>query len=164
MRRATHPLRRAVVVLALLLCAAAPLAAQTAQSEADRAIAQLRSPYCPGLMLEVCPSPQAAALRDSIRDLAAEGRTADQLVEWMIARHGEEWRGVPRQSGRGLWAWIIPPLVLLLGAGLVAQRLRGARAERPLAPEPSSSLSEAERARVAMALRQWEREDEEDDQ
>jgi cytochrome c-type biogenesis protein CcmH/NrfF len=74
---------------------------QVTRSEdaAERAIGQVRSPYCPGLMLEVCPSPEAGALRDSIRDLAREGMGEQELMEWMIDRHGEEWRAVPKRSG-----------------------------------------------------------------
>jgi cytochrome c-type biogenesis protein CcmH/NrfF len=146
------------IALALLL--AAPVAAQQGgpQAEAEAAIAQLRSPYCPGLMLEVCPSPQAAALRDSLRALAAEQELSSaELVEWMIARHGEEWRGVPRSRGRGLWAWLIPPAVLLAGAGVVAARLRRDRARVESRPTPQSTLSEADRDRVAAALREMER-------
>src|SRR5690606_17734248 len=63
--------------------------------EARRAIGQLRSPYCPGFMLETCTSSQAAELRDSIYDLAAQGMSSDELVEWMLSRHGEQWRALP---------------------------------------------------------------------
>src|SRR6056297_3555318 len=40
-----------------------------AHPEAVEAVNKLKSPYCP-TMLEVCPSPGGAALRDSIADLA----------------------------------------------------------------------------------------------
>lgn len=153
-------LGRALAAGVLLAASAAPLAGQQpadpATEAATRAISQLRSPYCPGLMLEVCPSPQAVLLRDSIHDLAAQGMSAEQLVEWMIARHGEEWRGVPEQRGRGLWAWLIPPLALLGGMAAVAFWLRRGRSEA--APPPDAvGLSEAERSRVSAALRELER-------
>lgn len=126
--------------------------------EAERAISQLLSPYCPGFMLEVCPSPDAAALRDSIYERAAQGASSEELVGWMLAEYGEEWRGVPQRSGAGLLAWIIPPLALLLGAGAVVGWLRMHRPERtesgePVAPSP---VSEADRERLAAALREWE--------
>src|SRR6056297_1865617 len=43
-----------------------------AHPEAVEAVNKLKSPYCP-TMLEVCPSPGGAALRDSIADLAEQG-------------------------------------------------------------------------------------------
>lgn len=123
---------------------------------AQSAIAELRSPYCPGLMLEVCPSPQAELLRDSIRDLAAGGKTKDEIVGWMLARHGEEWRAVPRRSGVGLWAWIVPPLALL-AAGVWLGR-RGWRMRRAApASVPPRELSSEERARLEAELRELER-------
>lgn len=159
--RLTGVLRLFLAVTAVLLVAT-PLAAQRLQdrpnaAEAERAIEQLRSPYCPGLMLETCPSPQAGALRDSIYDMAAQGATSEEIVEWMLGRHGEEWRGVPRMSGAGLLAWVIPPIALLLGMGVLIGWLRSKRKE-PLYDTPSSTanLSEADRDQLARALRDWE--------
>ena len=40
---------------------------------AEQAISRLKSPYCPGLMLEVCTSLEAAMLRDSLQVMAREG-------------------------------------------------------------------------------------------
>ncbi len=154
-------------MLLLLLAFAVPAPAQeTAASQrrashpdsevARVAIGQLRSPYCPGLMLEVCPSGQAEMLRDSIRMLAQEGRSADQIVEWMIANHGEEWRAVPKRSGVGLWAWVLPPLALLLGVGLVAAKLHSLRSRESKQVTGTAEMSEADRDRLAAALREWE--------
>jgi cytochrome c-type biogenesis protein CcmH len=167
-----------VGVVALLLTvagwsSAAAVAAQdgtvvprrTASEEvARKAVGLVRSPYCPGLMLEVCPSAPAEILRDSMRALAAEGMTVEELVEWMIAGHGEEWRAVPKRSGRGIFAWVIPPLFLLVGAGVVAARLRrDQRAAGEAAPVyPETDLSEDDRARLAAAMQQMEDDEEED--
>ena len=100
-----------VVVVAAIVTMTASVAAQVspeeAQNTADAAIGRLRSPFCPGLMLEVCPSPPAEALRDSIRGMAAEGQGVEQIVEGVLARHGEEWRAVPKRSGVGLLAWLV---------------------------------------------------------
>lgn len=137
-----------------------------ARAEAQKAISDLRSPYCPGLMLEVCPSPQAEALRDSIHDLAAEGLDARALVDWMIARHGEEWRGTPLRSGAGLFAWLGPPAGLVL-AGLVffamLRRMRGRRAAGAAAAGAAvpAGLSTAEQAELTAALREFEAQPEE---
>ncbi len=159
--------RRAVwLSLLLLLVLAVPALAQAPapaprpmhpDSEVAReAIGELRSPYCPGLMLEVCPSGQAEMLRDSIRMLAQEGRSADWIVERMIANHGEEWRAIPKRSGAGLWAWILPPLALLLGVGVVAAKLHSLRSREDKVVPGTGEMSEADRDRLAAALREWE--------
>lgn len=123
---------------------------ETVHPEARRAISEIRSPYCPGLMLEVCPSPDAAVLRDSIDSLARSGLGADSIVELMIARYGEEWRAVPRREGAGWWAWLMPAGVLLLGSLTVAfvlsRRRRGAvpsGAPEPTRPEDEEKLRRA---------------------
>jgi cytochrome c-type biogenesis protein CcmH len=120
--------------------------------EGDAAIAQIRSPYCPGLMLEVCPTTQAKLLRDSIQILAHAGLPSDSLVAWMLANHGEEYRAVPRTWGSGLFAWVMPPLALLVGFFLVLLALRHFRAQRKAPETRSRSLSEEEESVVAKAL------------
>lgn len=144
--------------LAVLLAGAAEAQTKSARpgaAEAEAAIGELRSPYCPGLMLEVCPSPEAAALRDSIYVLAEGGSRRGEIVDWVLARHGEEWRGVPQKRGAGLWAWAIPVLVLAGGAAWVIARLRSTRGTGE-PPAPSAPLADEERERVAVAMRSWE--------
>ena len=158
-------------LLALLLSQIPSLAAGQAQSEVPRgegpyqrhpeaakAIDQLKSPYCPGLMLEVCPSPGGAALRDSLETLAEEGWAADRIVEWVLARHGEEWRALPKREGKAIVAWVVPPLAVLIGVLLVVVSLRQMRRNRP-APA-SAEITPEEEAKLREALRDLEAEEE----
>ena len=70
---------------------------------ADEAIARLKSPYCPGLMLEVCTSYTGALLRDSIQAMAREGWTTDELVDWVVANHGEQYLAYQMCPGQDCW-------------------------------------------------------------
>ena len=151
--------RLLAVALALLIAtsAATQVPPERAQKTADAAIGRLRSPFCPGLMLEVCPSPNAEALRDTIRMMAAQGHGADAIVENVLARHGDEWRAVPRRSGAGLWAWLIPPFALLLGGVFLWGRLRAMRAQgRVHDARENPAVTDEERARLEAALREFE--------
>lgn len=125
--------------------------------EALRAIGRLRSPYCPGLMLEVCPSPGADDLRDTLNVMAQSGMASDSLVEWALARYGEEWRAVPQTEGTGLLAWVMPPAVLILGIGLVVVALRRLRSDRPEG-EDAPRISQEDERKLARALEDLERE------
>lgn len=121
--------------------------------EGEAAIDRLRSPYCPGLMLEVCPSPQAKLLRDSIQALAWQGASTDSLVDWMLANHGEEYRAVPQARGSGLFAWLMPPLALVAGLVVVVvalQHLKGRRDTSP--PDEEEALSEEDEEALEEAL------------
>jgi cytochrome c-type biogenesis protein CcmH/NrfF len=150
-----------LLLAGLMLIAGSPAVAQEVQErpnadEARRAIGQLRSPYCPGFMLETCTSSHAAALRDSIYDLAEQGVPSGEIVEWMLARHGEEWRAVPMRSGPGLWAWVIPPLALLAGLAIVVGWLRASRPTNGGEVAATPGISEGEREQLAHALREWQ--------
>lgn len=130
--------------------------------EAREAISKLRSPFCPGLMLEVCPTPNAQALRDSLDGGARQGLTADSLVEKVVATYGEEYRAFPKRTGAGLLAWVMPPAGLLLGLGLVIVALRRLRGPADPAADGAEALTADERARLDAALADLEAEDEED--
>lgn len=123
---------------------------------ADEAISRLKSPYCPGLMLEVCTSYQGALLRDSLQTMAREGGSTDELVEWMLARHGEEYLAYPRASGRGLLAWLVPPGALLLGVGVVIVALRYMRDPTKDGVETGRELSTEEELKLREALREMD--------
>jgi len=130
----------------------APVPPAVAEQEARAAMGRLKSPYCPGLMLTACPTPQADALRDSLRALAAQGYRADALVEWTVRRHGAAVRAWPRPRGWELVAWLAPPALGLAGVAV----LLGWWRRRRLAPAdaaPPAALDPVDRARLEAALR-----------
>ena len=120
---------------------------------ADRAEGRIRSPFCPGLMLEVCPTPQASALRDTIRAWAGTGVTADSIVALVVAQYGEEYRGYPEPEGRGWLAWLVPPAVMLLGVLAIAAALKHLRRSGEARAHP---VTEADADEVKRALRELE--------
>jgi cytochrome c-type biogenesis protein CcmH/NrfF len=151
-----------LVVVASVVAAGGSAAAQVpeeqARKTAEQAIGNLRSPFCPGLMLEVCPSPNAEALRDTIRMAAAQGQRANQIVEGVLARHGEEWRAVPKRSGAGLLAWLMLPFALVAGGVFVWSRVRAMRAQGQVyAVAAGQGVTDDERARLDAALREFDR-------
>ena len=127
-------------------------------SEALEAIDRVKSPFCPGFMLEVCPSPYAAALRDTLDTMARRGISADSLVEWTLARYGDTLRALPRARGRSLIAWIVPPLAVTLGIAAVVLVLRKIRSPRE--ELLGEDVSDEERERLNEALRELEAEEE----
>ena len=151
----------AVVCAAGMLLVAESVAAQGVgdggrHPEAADAISKIRSPFCPGQMLEICTSSQAAMWRDSVTVLAEGGMTSDQLVELLVSEYGEEYRAMPKTTGAGLLAWVAPPLALLLGLLVVAVVLR--RLKGPDGLAPAGGISEEDEARLAEAMAQMEEE------
>jgi cytochrome c-type biogenesis protein CcmH len=123
---------------------------------ADEAIARLKSPYCPGLMLEVCTSYTGTLLRDSMQTMAREGWTTDELVDWVLANHGEEYLAYPPVSGMGLLAWLVPPAAILLGLLVVVAALRYMRKAAPPENIASTELSSDEEERLREAMKEMD--------
>ena len=123
-------------------------------AEADDAISKILSPFCPGQMLETCPSETAAALRDSINAMAHGGMAADSIIELVLAAHGEEYRAFPKRTGTGLLAWAIPPAVLVAGLAVVVLALR--RLVGPAPAPAGADLTDEQRERLDAALAELE--------
>jgi cytochrome c-type biogenesis protein CcmH/NrfF len=155
---------RTLAVLPLLLVSATAVSGQkppasgeaiSVHPEARTAIDHLWSPYCPGMMLDVCTSSGGAMMRDSIQRMADGGMSAEAIVESMLAEYGEQWRAQPLRSGTGLWAWLLPPIVIVVGLGAVAlvlARRRGITQRLTEAPK----VAPDDQARLREALKELE--------
>ena len=171
-----HRFLPVALVLAVAACLASPTSAfaQAANErpvegdgpverhpEAAKAIDQLKSPYCAGLMLEVCPSSGGQALRDSVQALAEEGRSAEEIVDWVVANHGEEYRALPKREGASLlMAWVIPPVGVLFGLLGVIVALRRMRAGRLVVAPIEGELSPEDEDRLRQAVRDLDADEE----
>jgi cytochrome c-type biogenesis protein CcmH len=94
------------------------------------------SPFCPGLLLANCPSPQADSLRRAVARRAAAGESRAHLIADLVATYGDGIRAAPASRGFGLVAWLAPALVLVGGAAGVARWLT-----RTVRPAPAAPLS-----------------------
>jgi cytochrome c-type biogenesis protein CcmH len=157
-------IRLSLVLLALAFLAVrvdAQHPPDVAARNAAHAISQLKSPFGPH-MLDICPNDQAEELRNQIRAAASGGATPDELVDQVLARYGKEYLVVPRAEGIGLWAWLLPPAMLLLGAIFVQGRFRRMRGEgQALSVAGAAPMSADEQARLNAALRDFDHEDDE---
>ena len=81
----------------------------------------LMSPYCPGLNLACCPSPQADSLRKAIAVRFENGESPNEITTALVEDYGTGIRGSPAMDGFGAVAFIAP-VVLLIGGALLAQR------------------------------------------
>ena len=100
---------------------AAPDTAARAQdvTKANQLMSTIMSPFCPGLTLANCPSPNAETLRVSIRERLAAGESPDGIMESLVTAYGEEVRGAPKPQGLGLVLWALPGVVIgAAGVGL----------------------------------------------
>ena len=103
---------------------------------------KLRCPVCQGVAISDSPSSMATHMREQVRELLAQGYSAEQVMTYFEKSYGELVRLEPPMRGLNRVLWLLP-VILLLGGGLfVAARARVSKApsvanpqESPLAPQ-----------------------------
>lgn len=80
---------------------------------------QLRCLVCQGESIDESGSPFAADVRHLVRQQIAEGRTDQQIQDYLVARYGDFILMKPPLQSNTWFLWLTPFLVLLIG-GTVA--------------------------------------------
>ena len=113
------------------------LAAATADLEAQvRDIAsQLRCPVCQGLSVGDSPSELANEMRTLVREQLQQGKTKAEVLDYFAQRYGEWILLAPPKHGFNLIIWVLPFVLLPIGAAAVYLGAR--RWVRRPAPEES---------------------------
>lgn len=107
----------------------------------------LRCPVCQSVSIADSPSEQAVAMRQVVAEQVAEGLSDSEIVAFFRARYGDWVMLDPPPRGATLALWLVPPVVAVLGAALVAARARA----HPLAGA-GPELDDPDRARVDAAV------------
>lgn len=143
------------VALALILALFATTASAQDELELERARAahelsrELMSPYCPGRTLADCPSPDAGAVREEIREALRAGESSEAIRARIEQRFGQKVIGVPTST----LGWLIPILLLAAGAVVLALVLRRALNRPALSQRVSPEMV----TRLTRELRDLER-------
>jgi cytochrome c-type biogenesis protein CcmH len=118
-------MKRLTTILAglLLLAAGVPLAQEplvfddAAQEERYNALTlELRCTVCQNQSLADSDAPLAQDLRAEIYKMMMAGRSDDQIKSFMIERYGDFVLYRPPVQGNTFALWVIPVVLLLLGA------------------------------------------------
>ena len=108
---------------------------------------ELRCLVCQNQTIADSNAELAVDLRNSIREQLARGASEREVLDFMVARYGDFVLYRPPLKASTIALWCGPFVLLVLGAFLLARRLR----RKPPAAAP---LSEAERARAAELLKE----------
>jgi len=105
------PLLLAILCLALLTATAA------AQSpEAQRLYTKLYCPLCGGVRLDVCQLKVCDDMKQVINQKLAAGDSEQQIITYFRQQYGDQVLGYPPAEGINLVPWLIPFLLVALGA------------------------------------------------
>ncbi|MCY1181143.1 Cytochrome c-type biogenesis protein CcmH [compost metagenome] len=110
----------------------------------------MRCPKCQNQDIADSNAPIAADLRKQIFEQLQQGKSNQQIVDYMVARYGEFVRYKPAINERTWLLWFGPAALLL--SGVVVIGVIVVRRRRP-AGASSATLSGEEQARLAALLK-----------
>ena len=114
-------------------------------------VAEYRCPKCQNQNLAESNSPISIDLRTEIRRLLEEGKSDDQISDYLVARYGEFVLYRPKVQANTYLLWLAPAALLLLGLAIVAFII--VRQKQAINPG-GAQLSDAEREALESLLKQ----------
>jgi cytochrome c-type biogenesis protein CcmH len=108
---------------------------------------ELKCPECQGLSVAESQAPTSRAIRADIKRRIARGQSDAEIRQAYVHDYGESILLSPRDSGISLIVWVLPVVVLVLGATGIVFALRRTRGEPHLrATDADERLVERTRA------------------
>jgi cytochrome c-type biogenesis protein CcmH/NrfF len=118
---------------------AVALGAEQTSAEAARLFREVMSPFCPGLTLADCPSPNAFTLRDEIETRLARGESRAVILNELVGTYGTQILADPSDTPIGTIVWGVPFALAALAAMGIALVVR--RATRTHGTEPALAVA-----------------------
>jgi cytochrome c-type biogenesis protein CcmH len=127
---------RALFLSLLLALSAAPAFAidisqfddPAKQEQYLRLTHELRCMQCLNTSIADSQVDLAADLRQEVHDLVQQGKSDDEIRQYMVDRYGEFILFRPLTNARNMWLWLAPVIFLVIGA-IVAVRILRQRAK-----------------------------------
>lgn len=152
------PVLRSTCALLILLAgfvAVSPAPAHAQSNDLDQKVREigsvLRCPVCRNLSVADSPSPLASEMRGVIREKLQAGESREAIINYFVARYGEEIMLDPPREGFTLFLWL--GSLGLVAAGLFIMAVRVRRALISVDDiEPDAANTGAEDPRYAKLL------------
>ena len=106
------------------------------QARYEKIIDEVRCLKCQNQTIKDSNAFLASDLRREIRRMLSEGKTDQEIYDFLVERYGEFALYRPRMSGKTLVLWLAPGL-LLVGGGFVLFNILRRRMTMPIDPEPA---------------------------
>ena len=122
---------------------------QALQDRVMKLAGELRCLVCQGESLADSGSDFAQDMRVKIRGMVQQGKTNQQIKDYLVARYGDFILYRPPFSGITAYIWIAPFVLAVLGASLLIFNIKRRRTRVNVTP-----LSQEEQARVNSLLKE----------
>ena len=119
----------AIVVVVALAVVLWPNGDQSPAARAHALETELKCPECQGLSVAESQAPTSRAIRADIKRRIARGQSDAEIRQAYIDDYGEAILLSPQDSGISLIVWVLPVVVLVLGAMGIVFALRSNRGE-----------------------------------
>ncbi len=144
----------ALLVAAFLLASpivfVSPVFADEAIEKQVKEIAhQLRCPTCQALSVKESEAGLAGNMKQKIREMLAEGKSEEQVLQFFVDRYGEWILRSPPKTGSNLLLWLAPGILTAFAALGVIITLKSKPKKEQKTLDP---LSDAETAKIDKAL------------
>jgi cytochrome c-type biogenesis protein CcmH len=108
--------------------------------ETRRIASELQCPICEGLSVADSPSQLAVQMRGVIREKVEAGESREAILQYFVARYGENILMEPPRSGFTSVVWMAPWIALLGTLGFLGWKLRR-RAQASESPSTDPTLT-----------------------
>ncbi|OOF41086.1 cytochrome C biogenesis protein [Rodentibacter mrazii] len=123
---------------------------QQQESDYHQLAQSLRCPQCQNNNIADSNATIAVDMRNKVFELLQEGKSKNDIVEYMVARYGNFVTYEPPMTSSTLILWIAPLFLILFGIFFLLQR----KPKKQSAVRNDSVLTEEENARLAELLNQ----------
>ena len=133
----------AIALSAQIAHAQTPPLDESLEREAQAIDRMIMCPVCPAETIDQAQVEISFQMRAVIREMLAEGRTREEILDYFVDRYGPDILAAPPKSGANLLAWILPIVGVAVGLGalfLVIRSMTGRR--QPVNAGISASPSE----------------------
>ena len=124
---------------------------QEQEKEYQQLTQELRCPQCQNNNIADSNATIAVDMRAKVFELLQEGKSKQQVVDYMVQRYGNFVTYDPPLTAATIMLWVLPLLLVLFGIALVLQNQ-----EQNVSVEQMESLTDAEQQRLQELLKDKE--------
>ena len=115
------------------------------EKEAQSIDRSLMCPVCPAETIDQAQVEISRQMKSVVREMLSQGASRDEVLDFFVARYGQEVLSAPPKSGGNLVVWVVPIvgiLAALAGGYLIIKSMVSRTSGRPAAAAMSTANAE----------------------